>query len=308
MAYVRYKSTCWLYGEVMAFYFSLVMCMNSVPPVILVRTDVTRRQWSDTFVQATVKLQGWAPTAPVSLMRWISNSSESLLIPSILVEGSGFLHPKNPQFEDIFIGDFNLLLQYTDMMVFDYITANNDRLVYHLFYYVLHNDTNMLTMTTHNLQIKDRRLWLVDNEGSFPIGYDFLDTKLYNLSMFFTNMLQSSCVFRKETAARVAMLHRHGNTAKLLLEMINSHNAIPDIGYTRVVCEEQSGIMYDVEWAETLQKRVEDVFKWIELCKTKSYQELMELRNASLFIDSETIEIWKNTMKRNKMKYTAEEK
>ncbi|XP_077980181.1 four-jointed box protein 1-like [Glandiceps talaboti] len=280
-AYVRYKPTCWIYGEVMTFYFSMMLCMNNVPAVSLTKPVTTPKQWGDRRVRQIVTSSlGWSSDTVMSMMKWVENSTESVVVPEILVDGIRFLHPDHPRFENISLAEIVLLIQYTDMIILDYITGNNDRLVYHLFYAFLKNDTFLLDYATHNLQLANNKLWLVDNEGSFPIGYTFFLRHTYNISNIFTDMLQSVCIFKKETVERLTWLNRIGNPARLLWEMVITHDSLADIGYPNMMCDQDTDVTIQVEWVEILEERLKDVLEWISLCQKSTYSELIQRKNS----------------------------
>ncbi|XP_070581615.1 four-jointed box protein 1-like [Ptychodera flava] len=282
-AYVRYKPSCWVYGEVMSFYFSVILCMNNVPPVSLARPDPSTRQWRDKTVQQTLRNKiEWASNTMVSMMTWIDNSTESFQYPEILVEGTKFIHPDNPKFDSLTLDGMALMAQFTDMVIFDYLTGNNDRVVYHLFYSLVKNDTGTLHSTTHNLQVDQARkkLWLVDNEVSFGIGYDMLTSHTFNVSYFFTDMLRSVCIFRRETIARISSFRRPADVAKVLWDMVATRDPLADIGYPSMTCDEDTDVKGRIEWASILAERIEDVLDWVAACQSFSYSDLNVIRTA----------------------------
>ena len=104
------------------------------------------------------------------------------------------------------------LVQWTDLILFDYLTANFDRLVSNLF--SLQWDPRVMHRATSNLHRgPGGALVFLDNEAGLVHGYRVAGMwDKYN-----EPLLQSVCVFRERTARRVLELHRGQDAAARLL-------------------------------------------------------------------------------------------
>ena len=106
------------------------------------------------------------------------------------------------------------LVQWSDLIVFDYLTANVDRVVNNLFNRQWNAD--MMNAPAHNLKLRlppvvaaaggsgDAAVVLLDNESGLFHSYRLLD----RYGHYHDDLLRSLCVFRRETAERVRRLAR----------------------------------------------------------------------------------------------------
>nr|XP_034962841.1 four-jointed box protein 1 [Zootoca vivipara] len=146
------------------------------------------------------------------------------------------------------------LVQWSDLIVFDYVTANFDRLVSNLF--SLQWDPRVMQRATSNLhRAPNGGLVFLDNEAGLVHGYRLLAMwDKYN-----EPLLRSVCVFREATAQRVRELHRARNAAAELLHLYRTREPLASVlGF---LSEQQ---------AQLLQDRVDFVHKHILHCKAKA--------------------------------------
>lgn len=114
------------------------------------------------------------------------------------------------------------LAQWSDLIIFDYLTANLDRIVNNLFNYQW--NVNIMDGPAHNLARKmDSGLLLfLDNESGLLHGYRLL--KKYNV--YHSLMLDNLCVFRKSTIDSLKSLYSSQSIGVKLSEMFHRNNAI----------------------------------------------------------------------------------
>lgn len=114
------------------------------------------------------------------------------------------------------------LAQWSDLIIFDYLTANLDRIVNNLFNYQW--NINIMDGPAHNLARKmDSGLLLfLDNESGLLHGYRLL--KKYNV--YHSLMLDNLCVFRKKTIDALKTLHVQSVGAKLSVMFHSKNNAV----------------------------------------------------------------------------------
>lgn len=106
------------------------------------------------------------------------------------------------------------LAQWSDMIVFDYLTANLDRVVNNL--NNLKWNSRMLQYPIHNLQKRnsDRLYLLFDNESGLLHSYRILD----KFSQYHDQLLNSVCIFTPQT---VENIEKHSNGSSLWSSMFS---------------------------------------------------------------------------------------
>ncbi|XP_071440788.1 extracellular serine/threonine protein kinase four-jointed [Hetaerina americana] len=93
------------------------------------------------------------------------------------------------------------LAQWSDLLVFDYLTANLDRVVNNL--YNLQWNPAMLDSPAHNLaRLQEGHLLFLDNESALLHGYRLLP----KYERYHASLLDSACVFRRSTADAIRRL------------------------------------------------------------------------------------------------------
>ncbi|KPJ17334.1 Protein four-jointed [Papilio machaon] len=114
------------------------------------------------------------------------------------------------------------LAQWSDLIIFDYLTANLDRIVNNLFNYQW--NVNIMDGPAHNLARKmDSGLLLfLDNESGLLHGYRLL--KKYNV--YHSLMLDNLCVFRKRTVDSLKSLYEQSVGVKLSEMFHQKNNAV----------------------------------------------------------------------------------
>lgn len=114
------------------------------------------------------------------------------------------------------------LAQWSDLIIFDYLTANLDRIVNNLFNYQW--NINIMDGPAHNLARKmDSGLLLfLDNESGLLHGYRLL--KKYNV--YHSQLLDNLCVFRKRTVDALKTLHEQSVGVKLSEMFHKKNNAV----------------------------------------------------------------------------------
>ncbi|KAJ2943472.1 hypothetical protein O0L34_g12277 [Tuta absoluta] len=147
------------------------------------------------------------------------------------------------------------LAQWSDLIIFDYLTANLDRIVNNLFNFQW--NVNIMNGPAHNLARKmdSGLLIFLDNESGLLHGYRLL--KKYNV--YHSVMLDNLCVFRRRTIDSLKSLHS-ANVGVLLSKMFhNKNNAI--IRDILPTLPEKN--------AKILHERIGKVLSQVELCEEK---------------------------------------
>jgi four-jointed box protein 1 len=138
--------------------------------------------------------------------------------------------------------------------VFDYLTANLDRVVNNMFN--LQWNAAMMDSPAHNLErnSKTGNLVFLDNESGLFHSYRLLG----RYSNYHDELLRSLCVFRKKTAAVVSRLHKSRDIGAVLQttfergEPLARH--LPRIPFNNI---------------QTLQSRIDAVYQQITHCQEK---------------------------------------
>ncbi|KAM4721163.1 four-jointed box protein 1 [Rhinophrynus dorsalis] len=234
-------------GEVLSYYLSRVLGIGGVPPCVL--SKVGSDQWGP--VQAELAGTGWMQGALVTLTPWVYNLS-SVLPPVALRGAGGQLRPLR---EELRTGNTSMeeLAQWADLIVFDYLTANFDRLVSNLF--SLQWDPHVMLRGTNNLhRAPDGTLVLLDNEAGLAHGFRLQDTwDKYN-----EQLLGTVCLFRRGVANKLWELHTAQTAAQKMHSLyIHSDPLAAELG---TLSEAQ---------AQILQNRVGMVYRHILSCQDR---------------------------------------
>ncbi|XP_059056925.1 extracellular serine/threonine protein kinase four-jointed [Achroia grisella] len=114
------------------------------------------------------------------------------------------------------------LAQWSDLIIFDYLTANLDRIVNNLFNYQW--NINIMDGPAHNLARKmdSGLLIFLDNESGLLHGYRLL--KKYNV--YHSLMLDNLCVFRKKTVDALNNLYEQSIKTKISDIFHRKNNAV----------------------------------------------------------------------------------
>ncbi|XP_069479460.1 four-jointed box protein 1 [Ambystoma mexicanum] len=235
-------------GETFSFYLSRLLGIENVPPLALSRVNPNSPQWG----QVRTELLGsqWTEGAIVSLTPWIDNLTD-LVAPSALRPEDGRLRQVRADVENRTGAELLELVQWTDLIVFDYLTANFDRLVSNLF--SLQWDPRVMQRATSNLhRAPNGGLVFIDNEAGLVHGYRVRAMwDKYN-----EPLLRAVCLFRRGLAGRIRELHGRGSAAAELHRLYREHEPL---------ASELGGLSEDQ--ARLLQDRLELVYKHILVCQ-----------------------------------------
>lgn len=118
------------------------------------------------------------------------------------------------------IESFVELAQWSDLIIFDYLTANLDRIVNNLFNFQW--NINIMDGPAHNLarKVDSGLLLFLDNESGLLHGYRLL--KKYNF--YHSLMLDNLCVFRRMTVDNLKKLFASKNVGVQLNDIFHRKN------------------------------------------------------------------------------------
>ncbi|XP_063372297.1 extracellular serine/threonine protein kinase four-jointed [Cydia amplana] len=255
-ACVRYRqNTDQIQGEIFSFYVAKLMNLTNLAPSVLKIVDLKDKLWAN--VANDIATAQWNSNRAVVLTQYIP-SLESATIPDIFKPANRHLNkhdvlkmslkeseaPKEILIEKLktktvkvkkadnfdhidvklnkkTIDTFVELAQWSDLIIFDYLTANLDRIVNNLFNYQW--NINIMDGPAHNLARKmDSGLLLfLDNESGLLHGYRLL--KKYNV--YHSLMLDNLCVFRRTTIDALKRLYEMKAIGVKLSDMFHKKNS-----------------------------------------------------------------------------------
>ena len=247
-ACARYRlNTDQIQGDVFSFHLSRLLGVHGVPPSVLLRANATSDTWR--HVSAAVTEAGWRADRPVVLTPWLHGLVPAYIPPSLRPD-SRRLHPTAADVSGRTAAELAELLQWSDLIVFDYVTANVDRVVNNLF----NRQWNDLMMDepAHNLMVSSGSLVLLDNESGLFHSYRLLD----KYARYHESLLNSLCVFRKTVADRIEKLFLAANIGQQLAGSLARteplSKAVPKMPQSNI---------------QTLHRRIGDVYRQIVKCK-----------------------------------------
>ncbi len=123
----------------------------------------------------------WSPNAIVSLTEFIPNVTGVFIPLHLRKQQGGGLQLSAENISNMTVTYLVELMQWSDLIIFDYLTANFDRIVSHIF--SLHGDARVMERTTNNLlkQSTDICFLLITRQGLFTdtecltCGNDIID-------------------------------------------------------------------------------------------------------------------------------------
>ncbi|KAK3097612.1 hypothetical protein FSP39_011405 [Pinctada imbricata] len=199
-ACARYRlNTDQMQGEIFSFYLAKLLGINNVPPTSLHVVNSDSDQWSS--VHSEIANSQWGDGKVVILTQYIEGLEPSY-IPLEFRENNRKLHPTARTLLGTAKRDLCDLVQWSDLIIFDYLTANLDRVVNNMFNKQWNDQ--MMDSPAHNLErSRDGQLVFLDNESGLFHGYRLLD----KYANYHKSLLDSLCVFRPSTAEAIEKLH-----------------------------------------------------------------------------------------------------
>jgi four-jointed box protein 1 len=198
-ACVRYRiNNDQILGDILSFHLSQLLHIFQVPPSVLSLVDPRNATWE--AVSGEVAAAQWHHERPVIITPWVDGLSPVFIPKELHGTHEGLprqLHPTT--LANKTSGELRALVQWSDLIIFDYLTANLDRVVNNMFN--LQWNADMMISPTHNLEAVSNSGLLVflDNEAGLLHGYRLLD----KYQSYHEALLKALCIFRPETARRV---------------------------------------------------------------------------------------------------------
>lgn len=243
-------------GEVYSFYLAQALNIHNVAPPVLTYADAQSPQWSS--VQPQLNSAEWSSQKVVVLTPFLEQLS-SVYIPQELRSSKTELQPGTTLVKGRNSSDLVELMQWSDLVIFDYLTANLDRVVNNM-YNQQWND-RMMDSPAHNLlslltpeDTPNKLLVFLDNESGLFHGYRLLD----KYASYHKQLLSSVCVFRKATVEAVRHYHESGDIVEEVMNLYKTWEPL------------SSGLpQIPSSTANILRSRLRDVYTQIQTCKNR---------------------------------------
>lgn len=235
-------------GEIFSYYLAQLLNISNMPPTLLAQVDALSPKWSTVHLQ--LSLAQWADSKLVVLTQHIDGLSPAH-IPGEFREENRLLEPTLAILGGKSHEDLCELLQWSDLIVFDYLTANLDRVINNMFNKQWNDQ--MMSNPAHNLEKqRDGTLVFLDNESGLFHGYRLLD----KYAGYHQTLLQSLCVFRADTVAVIKRLHGSLSVGRELHELFASSEAL----HKQIAVIPEKNL-------KVLQQRLDDVYQQIVSCE-----------------------------------------
>ena len=243
-------------GDIISFYFSQLLGIDNLPFAALMEVERNSEQWET--VKENLTKASWKDGKIIVVSRWISDL-EPAYMPVEYRSKNRTFHPG--MLEDL-TSDLNHsldylieLMQWSDLILFDYLTANLDRIVNT--WVNLQWNKFMFEQPVHNLEVSrsDRKLVFLDNESGLLHGYRMLP----QYGHYLDQILKSVCVFREQTRRRLLELNNRRNIWDVLKATIDLHEPLFEILPS-----------YPPKFRDVLQERIAAVVEHINQCQTKN--------------------------------------
>lgn len=204
-------------GEIYSYYLSKLLGINNVPPSSVQLADTSKDQWR--MVSRELANAQWSEEKPVILSEWIEELNPSY-IPEPFRNLSKTVGPHSLTGENRNVSVLCKLMQWSDLIVFDYLTGNLDRVVNNLFN--LQWNDQMMSKPAHNLEESSSGdLVFLDNESGLFHGYRLLD----KYSSYHQSLLHSLCLFKDTTIKAIQTFLQNDNIGEALQKKLEENEA-----------------------------------------------------------------------------------
>eukprot|EP00094_Tigriopus_californicus_P001619 TCALIF_01566-PA protein Name:"Similar to Fjx1 Four-jointed box protein 1 (Mus musculus)" AED:0.11 eAED:0.11 QI:0/0.66/0.5/1/0.66/0.5/4/214/472 len=250
-------------GEVMAFYLARLLGITNTPPVAL--SSVNGSAWDGVRQGAT----NWTQTNTnkiVALIQWIPELTK-VVIPPALREALDTKEAldiyKGEKFQDLDEEEMGELVQWSDLIIFDFLTGNYDRVATMQDAASKLKRPGLMKETVRNLAKSTRTgsLWMIDNESAFLAGYGVIHLqKDRKMSLYLEDLLKANCIFRRTTVQRLFALHKSAKPAELLIHLTQQNEPL---------FQELPTIHENSIFVQHFAERLEQVWQWVQHCQSR---------------------------------------
>ena len=149
------------------------------------------------------------------------------------------------------------LFQWSDMVIFDYLIGNFDRVVSNMFNLQWHS-TSLIDPIDNLIQLQGILLF-IDNEEGFSHGYRLLD----QYEQFSLKLIRNMCIFRRETMEKLEALGQLSALnlhEQLWYSIAESTNNSQILDYFTKISQHNINI---------LKKRIDSIHKFVRGCRER---------------------------------------
>nr|XP_054761776.1 four-jointed box protein 1-like [Lytechinus pictus] len=261
----RHPMAQFVLGDLYCYYLARMLGMQNVPTVVLSHvSNDSSSQWSS--VTADIRNARWKNDTVASFSLWIDDIGKSDL-PEIMYDNQrNTITPSTPGLSDLNITQLVELAQYSDLVIFDYITVHLDRMTIRKNAVEYYQQDWLYKGEVHNLdQHKHNQgLWFIDNENGIFNSYVVAYSKTNKGQMlgYHEELLRSFCLFRRSTFKSVHKLARLDDPFQALDNLV--HENEPVIVQME---QERKSLMGGVK--ERFKERLLDVVRWMDNCQSR---------------------------------------
>ena len=196
----RYRDLEWreLRGDIYSYHFNNMLGLHNSPPAVAVQVKYRSAQWEQ--VTEALREAKWRDHKVVVMTKFVEE-----IIPEAIPSAFRKDDHVVDQNDLISSDDRERLLQWSDMIVFDFIIGHSDRIFNTLLN--LQWFSKMMDRNVHNLwkTKQDKRFLLIDNESGLWMGYKLGWCDEQKLEMQ-SRYLEKLCLFRNSTVDRIRSL------------------------------------------------------------------------------------------------------
>ncbi|XP_041471437.1 four-jointed box protein 1-like [Lytechinus variegatus] len=261
----RHPMAQFVLGDLYCYYLARMLDMQNVPTVVLSHvSNDSSSQWSS--VTADIRNARWKNDTVASFSLWIDDIGKSDL-PEIMYDNQrNTITPSTPGLSDLNITQLVELSQYSDLVIFDYITVHLDRMTirknaveYYQQDWLYKGEVHNLAQHKHN-----QGLWFIDNENGIFNSYVVAYSKTNKGQMlgYHEELLHSFCLFRQSTFKSVHELARLDDPFQALDNLV--HENEPVIVQME---QEKESLMSGVK--ERFKERLLNVVRWMDNCQSR---------------------------------------
>ncbi|CAH1785482.1 unnamed protein product [Owenia fusiformis] len=255
-------------GEVLSFYLAKWLKLDNVPITVLSTVDNTSPQWRGHNITSL----GWQKGEPAALIQYIDNLNilqrSRVKIPDQLLkayETGSILDSNSSLMTSLRVEELIELIQWTQMIIFDYLTGNYDRVASMQDGAEKENKPKIMHDNMRNLRKnwKTGKLWLIDNESGMFDGYELLylgDQNSRRFLKFHKEMLESICIFDKHMVTAIEELLKHDQPQIVLESFAQTHDPL----YKTVEAKLKINHL-----AEHFKDRLKEVYNWVKKCQKR---------------------------------------
>ena len=205
---IRYRQNLeQIQGELFSFHFGKLLGLRNILEPNLLLINKSNEFWS----HIDIRKNSWEELNIVVSTKFI-DETYPVYIPEILMK-EDFTMNRNTSFCGSNCRNLLHLLQWSDMILFDFLIGNFDRVVSNLFNLQWYS-RSLIEPIENLLQLNSGLFVLIDNEDGFSHGYRLLE----KYDPYHLKLLKKLCIFRKETVNRLK--HLNNLTASELWDLL----------------------------------------------------------------------------------------